>query len=70
MEEAIYLAPYCLECVPMALKEWRCCNCNRILAKMDLSPSSTIQIKCRCGILNTVRTNAKYAMAHMPIINV
>ncbi|MBI2934679.1 MAG: Com family DNA-binding transcriptional regulator [Chloroflexi bacterium] len=54
----------------MALKEWRCCNCNRILAKMDLSPSSTIQIKCRCGILNTVRTNAKYAMAHMPIINV
>ena len=34
------------------LAEWRCHQCGRILAKVQLASGTIIEIKCRCNALN------------------
>jgi len=36
------------------LKEYRCNSCGKVIAKADLKPCSTIQIKCKCKTFNTI----------------
>lgn len=37
------------------LDVYRCSQCGRIIAKCDLKPGSTVEIKCKCNAVNTVR---------------
>lgn len=34
------------------LREWRCYQCGRLLAKFKLTANSIVEIKCRCGAYN------------------
>jgi DNA-directed RNA polymerase subunit RPC12/RpoP len=36
------------------LDVYRCSQCGRIIAKCDLKAGSTVEIKCKCGAMNTV----------------
>jgi DNA-directed RNA polymerase subunit RPC12/RpoP len=37
------------------LDVYRCSQCGRIIAKCDLKAGSTVEIKCKCGAMNTVQ---------------
>lgn len=39
---------------PRSLDVWRCSKCNRILARVALSPGSAVEIKC--SVCNTFAT--------------
>lgn len=41
----------------MALREWRCYQCRRLIAKAELAPKSVVEIKCHCGAYNVVKVS-------------
>lgn len=38
---------------PWALTVWRCWKCGRVLARLRLVPGCAVEVKCKCGALNT-----------------
>lgn len=46
-----------LQAQPPTLYMWRCSGCNRILARLYLPPGGAIEIKCKCNVVNTLRTS-------------
>lgn len=47
----ITVSPLSQEAKP--LNEFRCTNCNKLVAKVELK-IGTVQVKCVCGTVNTV----------------
>lgn len=41
------------------LKEWRCYQCHRLIAKADLAPKSVVEVKCHCGAYNVIKVSER-----------